>query len=170
MANIITCTRILISAALFFCPALSPIFYSLYLSAGISDMIDGAVARETNTVSAFGSRLDTIADFVFVTVCLIKLFPVMNIPGWVYLWIAGIAVIKLFNIALGYIKEKKLIAVHSFMNKATGVLLLILPLTFSFISLENSAIAVCTVATVAAIQEGHYINSGCITYSNKRKC
>ena len=74
MANIITGIRILLSVALLFCPAFSPTFYVMYIAAGFSDMIDGAVARRTGTVSEFGSRLDTIADIVFVAVCLIKRF------------------------------------------------------------------------------------------------
>lgn len=43
MANIITGIRIVLSIALLFCPALSPTFYALYIAAGFSDMIDGAV-------------------------------------------------------------------------------------------------------------------------------
>ena len=91
MANIITGIRIVISVVLLFCPAFSPIFYVLYLIAGLSDMVDGAVARKTGTVSEFGSRLDTIADIAFVAVCLIKLLPVLDIPDWLYVWIAIIA-------------------------------------------------------------------------------
>ena len=100
MANLITCIRIVLSAALLFSPALSPAFYALYLAAGISDMIDGAVARKTGTVSELGSRLDTIADIVFTAVCLIKLLPVLDVPAWLYTWIAVIAIIKLLNIAM----------------------------------------------------------------------
>jgi hypothetical protein len=48
MANIITCFRILVSFALLFFPLHSVPFYSLYLTAGISDMVDGMVARRTN--------------------------------------------------------------------------------------------------------------------------
>ena len=47
----------------------------------------------------------------------------------------------------------------SVMNKVTGVLLFILPLTFSIIPLIYSAIPVCAVATFAAVQEGHFIRS-----------
>ncbi len=61
MANIITGIRIVLSVALLFCPALSPRFYALYIAAGFSDMIDGAVARKTGTVSEFGSRLQTVS-------------------------------------------------------------------------------------------------------------
>ncbi|MBQ6440264.1 MAG: CDP-alcohol phosphatidyltransferase family protein [Mogibacterium sp.] len=72
MANIITGIRIVISVMLLFCPALSPVFLIFYIIAGIADMADGAVARKTGTVSEFGSKLDTVADAVFVAVCLIK--------------------------------------------------------------------------------------------------
>ena len=72
VANIITGIRIICSIAILFFPALSPAFYVLYIIAGISDMIDGAVARKTGTVSEFGSKLDTAADFVLVAVCLIN--------------------------------------------------------------------------------------------------
>ena len=51
-------------------------------------------------------------------------------------------------------------AVHSVMNKVTGVLLFILPLTFSIVPLKYSVIPVCIVATLAAVQEGHLIRSG----------
>ncbi len=77
MANSITGIRILCSVALLFFPAFSPAFYTLYIVAGVSDMIDGTVARKTGTVSEFGSKLDTVADFVLVVVCLIKLIPIL---------------------------------------------------------------------------------------------
>ena len=119
MANIITSIRIICSIALLFSPAISPVFYVLYIVAGFTDMIDGTVDRKTNTASEFGSKLDTIADFIFVVACLIKLLPVMDIPVWLYAWIGIIALIKIIN-----------------------------------------AISEYVVATVAAVQEGHYIRTG----------
>ena len=41
LANLITGTRILCSAALLFCPAFSAPFYVLYLMAGLTDMAGG---------------------------------------------------------------------------------------------------------------------------------
>ena len=160
MANIITGFRVLISIVLLFCPVFSPVFYVLYLIAGLSDMIDGTIARRTNTVSEFGARFDTAADFVFVVVCLIKLLPVISMPLWLCVWIAMIALIKIINIISGYIAQRKLVAVHSVMNKVTGLLLFILPLTFPIVPLKYSAIPICAVATFAAVQEGHFIRTG----------
>ena len=160
MANAITIFRIAASIVLLFCPVFYPAFYVFYLAAGSSDMLDGFVARKTNTVSRSGARLDTIADYVFVIVCLIKLLPVMRIPVWLYVWIGIIALIKVVNIISGFAVQKMFMAVHSAMNKATGVLLFLLPLTIHLVPLKYSAIVVCAAATFAAIQEGHFIRTG----------
>ena len=156
MANIITGIRIVISAFLLFCPA----FFLLYIAAGTSDMIDGAVARKTGTASDFGSRLDTIADIVFVAVCLIKLLPVLDVPLWLYMWIAIITFTKLVNIAAGYINRKELVAVHSVLNKTAGCLLFLFPLTLTFVDLRYSAAVICAVATLAAVHEGYLMRTG----------
>ena len=78
IANIITSCRILCSMGILCFPAFSPEFYTMYFLCGFSDMIDGTIARKTNAVSEFGSKLDTVADFVFVVVCLIKLLPMRH--------------------------------------------------------------------------------------------
>ena len=142
IANIITGSRIIFSIAILFIHPLSPMFYVLYGAAGLTDMIDGTVARKTNTVSAFGARLDSIADFVFVTVCLFKLLPILDIPVWLWIWMGVIALLKVINIISGYVKQKKWIAPHTVMNKITGALCFLLPFTLSFINLKYSAIVV----------------------------
>ncbi len=159
MANAISYSRITSSIALLFVPTLSPVFYLLYILGGLTDIFDGIVARKTNTVSSFGEKLDTTADFVFVIACLIKFIPAIQIPVWLYVWIAIIALIKLLNIFSGYIIQKKFAAVHSIMNKTVGVVLFVLPLTFSLIPLEYSGTAACAMATFASIQEGHVIRT-----------
>ena len=158
-ANSITIIRILCSVALLFCPVFSPAFYALYLTAGVSDMVDGWVARQTHTASELGAKLDTIADIVFVIACLVKLLPVLDIPVWLYVWIVIIVLIKTINIISGVIVQKRFVSIHSKMNKATGLLLFVLPLTITFLNLKYSAAVVCIFATFAAIQEGHFIRT-----------
>ena len=160
MANTISLFRIAAGIVLLFCPVFSPAFTVFYIAAGLSDMLDGFVARKTDTVSKLGAKLDTIADFVLVVVCLIKLLPVLSIPAWLYAWIGIIALIKVVNIIFGFVVQRKFVAVHSLMNKATGALLFLLPLTIPAVPLKTSAIVVCAAATFAAIQEGHFIRTG----------
>ena len=155
IANLITSCRILCSIGILCFPAFSQKFYIMYFLCGFSDMIDGTIARKTNAVSEFGSKLDTIADFVFVVVCLIKLLPLVYISAWLWIWIAVIAVIKATNVVWGFVCRKKLVDYHSVFNKATGLLLFLLPFTLQSVEPTYSFAVVCIIATIAAFQEGY---------------
>ena len=156
IANILTSCRILGSVLLLFFPAFSLGFYIIYFFCGLSDMLDGTIARKTNTVSSFGSKLDTAADFVFMAVCAVKLLPKMNIPVWLWIWIAVIAIVKFTNIIWGFIRRKKLVDYHTFLNKTTGLLLFFLPFTLQFIELKYNFAVVCAIASISSIQECYY--------------
>ena len=157
IANIITGSRIVFSVPLMFLPLSSAWFYVLYLFCGFTDMIDGSIARKTGTVSEFGARLDTVADFVFLSASLAKFLPMVPIPQWLWVWIAVIGVVKIGNLIGGFFRIKTLVSLHTVMNKITGLLLFLLPLTFPIIDLNYSSIAVCVVASLAAIHESFYI-------------
>ena len=161
VANILTGFRILGGILLLFVPVFSEAFYSIYLFCGFSDMIDGTIARKTNSASELGAKMDTAADLLFVTTSLIKILPKINIPQWLWIWGGVIAIIKIGNIIWGYVYKKQFISLHTVMNKVTGLLLFFLPLTLSFVELKYSSIAVCSIATFSAIQEAFYIATGC---------
>ena len=119
-------------------------------------MIDGTIARNCNAVSGFGSKLDTVADFIFMAICSIKLLPILKLSLFLWIWIAVIAMIKMCNMILGFIYKKRLVDVHTILNKITGLLLFLLPLTLPFIVPTYSFSVVCTIASIAAIEEGYY--------------
>ena len=155
LANMITGLRIIGSVVLLFFDVPSLPFYITYLLCGFSDMIDGAIARKTNAVSSFGSKLDTVADIVFMVVCAVKLLPMIYLPIWVWMWIAVIALIKVTNIVWGFVRKKQLVDYHAVLNKITGSLLFLLPFTLQFIEPMYSFAVVCMIATIAAIKEGY---------------
>ena len=157
VANILTGFRMIGSVLLVFLPTFSLRFYIIYILCGFTDMIDGTVARKTNSASLFGEKLDTAADIVFVAAALIKFLPNLPIPLWLWIWGGGVAVIKISNILLGSIFRKEFAALHTIPNKVTGLLLFLLPLTVPIVEFRYSSIAVCAVATVAAIQERIYV-------------
>ncbi len=160
LANGITFFRILCSLALLFCMPLSLPFYVLYTAAGLSDIFDGRIARKTNTATKFGAKLDTFADIVFTAVVLIKLLPILELPAWMIVWVGVIALIKLVSIVIGFVRHHTLTAVHSVINKVTGVLVFILPFTLQIINIRYTAGLVCVVATVAAIVESRTVIIG----------
>ena len=159
-ANIITFCRILGSIGLLFCGVFSACFYGLYLFCGLTDMVDGTVARKTGSTSTLGARLDTVADFLFAAVSFGKLLPVIRIPVWIWVWVAVIAVVKLINLVWGFLRRKQIPSLHTILNKASGLCLFLLPLTTVFADPRYAAPVVCAIATAATVQEGSYIAAG----------
>ena len=160
IANIITISRILSCIYLLLCPVFSISFYIMYLFCGITDMADGTIARKTKSISELGARLDTVADSVFVAVCFVKVLPLMQLPTWLWTWIVIIAIIKISNVVWELISNKKLVSIHTILNKVTGFILFLLPLTFSFIEPIYSSAVVCFMATLSAINEVYYTRIG----------
>lgn len=66
LANGITISRIVASFMLIATNIFSILFFLLYAYCGISDMIDGIVARKTATVSKVGATLDSVAEHMKV--------------------------------------------------------------------------------------------------------
>ena len=160
MANIITSCRVLCSMLLLFFSMTSIPFYVLYLFCGLSDVLDGIIARKTHAVSVFGAKLDTFADSIFVAILLIKIWLEMDVSIWLWIWIVTIGGIKTVNVIGGFVLAKRFIVEHTILNKVTGVLLFLLPFTLVWVDLNYSAMVVCVVATISAIQEGCYIIKG----------
>ena len=157
IANIITSLRIVFGLPLLFIPLSSAGFYILYLFCGLTDMIDRTIARKTGTVSKFGARLDTVSDLVFMFVCAVKILPRVYMPVWLWVWITLIALTKILNITLVFIHKKKLISIHSVLNKTTGFALFLLPSTLTFAPTTYCVAAICVLATIAVMQEVYFI-------------
>ena len=104
------------------------VFWTLYLLCGLSDILDGAVARSTGTVSRLGERLDTIADIIFVAVWMLLFITAIDVGRWLWIWTGVIALIKVVNVISGLAMKKGFVAKHTPANKATGILLFLLPM------------------------------------------
>lgn len=163
MANIITSFRIVCAVILLFCPTFSSGFTAFYLLGGVSDALDGVVARHFGHESALGARLDTAADTVFTAVVLIKVLRAVFIPRWLLLWIGGIALLKVINAVSGFRRSGHFVAEHTPLNKVCGLFLFAIPLCTGRFPWQNVAVLIiltCALATAAAVQEGHCIRAG----------
>ena len=129
IANIITLTRLIGSLLLPFVPALSREFFIIYTYCGVTDVLDGFIARKTHTESKFGSRLDSVSDLTFYTIMMIMIMPFLReyLPQyvWVIIYITFIIRVALYSYV--GITKHKLISNHTLFNKATGFFLFILP-------------------------------------------
>ncbi len=157
LPNVISVLRIAGSISLLFCDVAGWLFWTLYALCGISDMVDGPLARNLQAESKTGAVLDSVADIVFVACCAIRLFPVLEIPVWLCIWAGIIAIIKIVNQISALVVFKRFCFPHTLANKLTG-LLLFLTVPGMFWSLIPVSIA-AAIATFAAVQEGHFIRT-----------
>ena len=155
--NIISALRVAGSISLLFCDVTGWPFWVLYALCGISDMVDGWLARKLNAETKTGAILDSVSDIVFVACCAFRLLPVLVIPTWLWTWAGVIVFIKIVNQVSALIVYKRFCFPHTLANKLTGLLLfLVVPVVFW--SVIPIAI-VAAIATFAAVQEGHFIRT-----------
>jgi CDP-diacylglycerol--glycerol-3-phosphate 3-phosphatidyltransferase len=159
LPNIITALRIIGAFGLLFFDVRSSLFWTLYLVFSLSDMLDGFLARKLRCESKAGALLDSVADLAFVACCCVKLIPVLTFPLWLWIWAGAIVVVKVINQISALVMYKKFCFPHTLANKATGLLLFVVaPLTL-FLETPVPMVVTATLATFAAVQEGHFIRT-----------
>ncbi len=152
-ANLITISRILLSPALFLVLGNPPLFLLLYLICGLTDALDGYVARRTRSCSALGARLDSIADLLLFAVIALSLVSWLGDKTLVFLPpVLVIILIRCANIVLVAHKYRTFAILHTRGNKLTGGLLFVAPL---FVLNGQTAFlwAVCLAGVLSAAEE-----------------
>ena len=157
LPNVISVLRIAGSISLLFCDVRGWPFWSLYVLGGLSDIIDGWLARKLHAESKTGAILDSVSDIVFVACCAISLLSVLEIPMWLWIWAGVIVIIKIVNQISSLVVCKRFCFPHTLANKLTGFLLFLMVPTMFWSMIPISIVA--SLATFAAVQEGHYIRT-----------
>ncbi len=150
LADILTLMRVVCGVMILFFPAFSGWFYGLYLWGGFTDAIDGTVARKMNTAGKNGEKLDTAADIIFFGAVIAKIVLSYAFPSWVTAGIIIIAAIKCLSIFMGLFRHRRFIAVHSILNKVTGIILFAIPLIIGCPQAEIILTAVFIIALITA--------------------
>ena len=155
LPNIITLFRVVGALGLLLCNATDIVFWGLYCLCGVSDIIDGFLARKFKCATKAGALLDSLADLCFVGCCAWKLLPLLSLPQWLWIWAGIIVVMKIANQTLALVLHGECCFLHTLANKVTGFLLFVtVPIAFrSIIPISIAAV----IATFAAIDEEHLI-------------
>jgi len=180
--NLLSMSRIVLCLPLLLVDTMTVPFWVLYLIAGLTDILDGFLARRWGVESKFGAKLDSMADFVFVLVVGSKLFPYLKLPATLWMMIGLIALVKVINAISSFAvkhriecleqreppnlfgwssrdRQRQSQFLHTRANKLTGFLLFI-----GMIAIEQSyfvpvAWMISCIALFTAIQEGHFIRN-----------
>lgn len=151
--NLISVFRILGSLALLTVKPFTTGFFVIYIACGISDMLDGWIARKFNLVTQTGQTLDSISDFILITVLLFVFSRFLSPPIWAMIWVLAIALLRLLSFIVAWVKYSQVALLHTYANKATGFLLFCFPILYTTIGLDATAVLLCLVATLSAVEE-----------------
>ena len=157
--DLLSMSRIVLCLPLLLVDAMTIPFWVIYLIAGLTDMLDGFLARRWDVESKFGARLDSLADFVFVIAVGYKLFPYLKLPTALWMMIGLIALVKTANAISSYMVKHRIEFLHTKANKLTGFLLFIGVMTIGQSCFISVAWVISCIALFAAIQEGHLIRN-----------
>lgn len=153
--NIITCVRILGTVALVFIEPFCVAFYLIWTICGVSDVLDGTVARMLKKESKFGARLDSIADIMFYLLMLYRVLPTLIavLPRWIWIIVCAIALTRIGAYVTALIKFKRFASLHSYLNKLSGFMLFLVPY-FIFMSwFWIYCVVLCGIGLASSIEE-----------------
>ncbi|ADL50848.1 CDP-alcohol phosphatidyltransferase family protein [Clostridium cellulovorans] len=151
--NTLSILRILISIILLFLKPTTTLFLLVYSVCGFTDIMDGYIARRTNSASNFGSKLDSLADIVFMGAVIVVFLPILLIPIKLLMWIIVIAFVRIASLLVVYFKYHAFAILHTYANKATGLSLFCFPYLYMAVDINILGFIICTIASVAAIEE-----------------
>jgi len=153
IANYISIARIFLALTLALAKPLSMAFFAIYLVCGISDVLDGYIARKTDTASKLGEKLDSVADLIMVVVLIIVLYPIINPTVQIIVWLVIIGIIRAVSMMVVFVKYKTFGILHTYGNKITGLVLFAFPLSLAFVQPDALMYIICVVASISAIEE-----------------
>ena len=155
IADMLTILRIAGTLVLAFLHPLSAAFFWVYALAGLTDVLDGWIARRTHTASDFGARLDSIADLMFYAVMLLRIFPALwrTLPEGIWYAVAILVIVRVSAYLIAAVIHRQFAPLHTYLNKLTGITVFLVP----FLLMTQYAVgycwAVCAVAAAAALEE-----------------
>lgn len=165
--NSITLLRIALSVGLLFIDFRSLLFVILYVICGVTDALDGYIARKLHSETLLGARLDSLADLFMCCMIIITTMKQAAITMPILIILAAVFGIRIANAVISKVKFGKVSSVHTVSNKLTGFLLFVCPLTYSF--LGDSLLVISGVFAILSSMEESllYLTSKTIDLNRK---
>lgn len=153
-ANLLSAARILLILVLLLIYEHTAWFVTLYLLAGLTDILDGFVARRTHTQSELGARLDSVADLFLFAVVLMVLFRWVGDGLRLFLpWVLMVIVIRCISLIFSVVKYRKAVFLHTWANKLTGLAVFLCPILLALSHRVVLLWPVCFLALLSAAEE-----------------
>ena len=155
IANFITLLRIPLAFGMIFFPVFSIEYYIFFSLAGITDAIDGPIARKMGTSGRLGAQIDSVADITFFVIALAKMIPyaLENLNSVSKAMFVIVIALRVFCYIAEVVKFKRMVSLHTYLNKATSVSMFIGIYFIPFIGISIPCIIGCSFAMLAVAEE-----------------
>jgi CDP-diacylglycerol--glycerol-3-phosphate 3-phosphatidyltransferase len=152
--NLLSLSRIGLSFGMFVVAHKPIILFWLIVACGITDVLDGFLARRMHWESNLGARLDSLGDMVFFSALVFyviryRMDAIRHYMPGVY----SIFVIKALSLAICTIKNHTTYSLHTYGNKLTGVLVVIAICLILLTGKGTFTAVLVVVANLSAIEE-----------------
>jgi len=141
-------------------PTWQIISWWIFFVLGLSDILDGNLARSRNTITEFGKFLDPIADKAMIGTAMVSLSILGRMPWWITIVIMsreiGITLFRLAVIKRGVIPANRGGKIKA-LFQGFGVGFYVLPLSENMFWFRDSFMAVAIILTL--VTGVHYIYS-----------
>lgn len=153
--NMLSILRIILSVLLIPLYLVDHFFIIVYLTIGVTDVLDGLIARKFGYVSDFGAKLDSIADFIFYSIYLLLFLKLFSsaFDSSIQVLFMLIVTIRFSNMILTKLKYKKIVFVHTIANKLTGLLVFLAPMVLLYEFFLGSIKIIFAIAFASAAEE-----------------
>jgi cardiolipin synthase len=175
LPNILTLTRVLLIPVFVIC-IINKYFewaFFTFAIAGITDGIDGLLARITHQRTELGAYLDPIADKLLLSAAFISLAIIEFIPSWLVVIVITRDVIILVGFLVMWLTNYHPEINPSLLSKMTTAfqiitILLVLMIGYSSTFQQLSVIAIYATAILTILSGFHYIYTGTRILNGKK--
>ena len=161
LPNLITIARILLVPVIVWAIASGEMLFAflLFLAAGVSDAVDGFLAKRLGMASEFGSYLDPLADKALIVSIYVSLGISGALPRWLVILVVSRDIMIIAAVMLSWLVDKPVTVKPLTVSKANTAAQIMLAtlvlaqegLKFNFSWLVDAAIAAVAVLTLVSV-------------------
>ena len=124
--NLLSVIRIALALSIIIFANYNQFVFYIVLLCGITDVLDGYIARKYHFESKLGAKLDSWGDYVFFLILVFYFFIWhIDLIKDNSIFIGIVIVVRLSSLLICWIKNRKIYSLHTISNKITGLLLFI---------------------------------------------
>jgi cardiolipin synthase (CMP-forming) len=165
LPNLITIGRILLVPVIVWAITSGEMLFAfiLFLAAGISDAVDGFLAKRFGMTSEFGAYLDPLADKAMIVSVYIALGVMENLPRWLVILVVSRDIMIVAAVMLSWLVDKPVTVKPLAVSKANTAAQIVLPtLVLASLGLQLNfgwliAAAIATVAVLTLVSVAAYV-------------